>query len=262
MNKKGSALSWILTIIGILILLGLLVALIIVTNQQEEEQELEKTMTIYLSSKDADLKKSTNIDYQIYSNLSKGIVFNGKIQRNIKTQIENISKSDNLTISCGGQGYYHTLINKSFSPIEIQQNISQIECPVYKIGKLTAKTKDNLSIGEQTITINVSSEAKTQSLSFCVSWTSGIISLDTSYEKIDKPKRISKIVDKCYKTNEDLKDNSTLIKINIKSEVIEPKDKLTIYFFDEDYYFDNEFKLMSEYENNLGSNNDYIFEVN
>lgn len=260
MNKKGSLIGWIFAILGVVAIVGLIILLIVASNQEPKKVYNNETLDVYLSAKDSDLKKATTIDYKVFYNSTNELISEGVIERNSYTELENVSE-ENLTIYCGGQGYYHEVINKIFTEKEKADNLSKIECSVSKIGKLTIESDSILREGEQIILLNVTSESNTRDLSFCISWTPNIILVNTDYEQIDKPDRYEKTTDKCFNTHIDLKDNSTIIRIDIKANEIND-DELNFYFFDNDYvYSDGEYKLLSELDGNLGSNKDTEFQI-
>lgn len=260
MNKKGNAMSWVFWILGFLVIISLIIGLIVASNQEFKEEENQTKINLYISAKDYDLKKSTTINYELLDDAT--IISKGKIERNTYTEISNISIK-NYSIYCGGQGYYHEVINKTFTPQEIYENVSKLECSVSKIGKLTASSNSKLNNGEQIINLTIKSESNTKRVNFCVAWTPSIIVLTSIYEEIEKPERYKKITDKCFNLNLNLKDNSTQIYVKYKAENLS-KDEIHFYFFDSDYILDEgEYKLLSEYDNeNLGSNKDTELIIN
>jgi len=268
MEKKGetNVLAWIFFILLLLVVIGVTIAIIKISNQEEKKQlESNNVMDFYLIGKDFDSKKSIEIDYYLFSNLTETEIKRGLLIKDSYTEVKNLSNNDILTIYCGGRGYYIEKVKKSFTGNELELNSSKQDCLVDKIGRIDVEHSGKIEIGEKILILNITSESNYKNIGICTAWTPGVITIASEFEKTEKPQRLEKIVDKCFYTNVSLKDSFYEFNFTVKSNEINAMDKVTFYIFDNDLTYNEnpeEWELLSESLGvNLGSNIDIIYEV-
>lgn len=261
-SKKGSALGWTIGIVFFILFVIGIVVLVIVLNQNTKPNEIKNpaNISLYMEAFDNNEKVSITANYKIIS----GNILNGDLVQNAYTLIGNVS--DNILILCSADRYYSTLINKTFSDSEKQYNVSKFDCNLDPIGTLEIHNTGQLQVSGQTeITINLKSQGLFKNIQTCTAWTSGITNVNSedNFNEIPIPERFANKVDKCYDLGLTLNNNETNINFFINTNILSPLDNLDFYFFDEDYYYDGNFTLGSEYQgNNLGSYNDIKYTIN
>jgi hypothetical protein len=294
MNKKGlSGTIWaILIICFIFFIIGIITLLVVLNTKAEQKQEEQLNsykLSLYLKATDS---YGTQIggEYLILN----GEKITGKLSKDSYTEILNVSSNSSKLILISSNGFYSKLLNKSFTQDEINNNISKVVLSLYKIGKLSINNSGKLINGDNTIILNVSTKDSFNKLEVCVSWTSGILSLNSEPQLICKsnwvnisgvyscegveencdsvnglicyptqkeiPSRLKGKVDKCFYYGNNLMNSNTLIYFNVKANNLNSLDEIKFTIMDNEIFYSDGFKYFSELNGNVGAD-DFIYEV-
>ncbi len=173
MNKKGSALIYIIVGGSLLLLLTAIVLIFLFTNNSKP-QETSKipvvNITLYLKALDQggnDLETS----YAIL-NSNNSIIQEGDLVKDWN-EFNNVSSEPKL-IYCWKKGYYTDINYKIFSEEEKSNKNIKTECSLEKRGNINVVSEGSISLGDNQIILNVSSDGIYKGLSACIEWSPGI----------------------------------------------------------------------------------------
>jgi len=260
MNNKGQTKLIVGIVLGVLFIGGI-IFLVSVLNQGETNQSAVSPdfINLYVIARDSLSSTSINGNYTVQNGST---YISGEILRDSFTEINNLTSNGTFSLLCQSEGYYSKIDARKFNSQELNDNLSKRDCYLDRIGKIEVGSNDKLEEGENDVSVTILAKGFYKNITFCVSWTEGIVTLKSDLKEDEIPKRYYQQVDKCYSINKDLKDESIELDFEIKTEIMSKIDKVTFYFFDKDYSYTEEFEQVSEYQNqNLGDKEDVILEI-
>ena len=170
-------------IVGVLLLIiifvGLIVLIVIIGQRADRDQneiELNQTITFYVESLDTKTKKRIDAQYLISH---EGIKLSeGSLTKDSLTEFQVLGKFSEYEIFCWGNRHYLLSSIKKLTPIEDETNISKVSCNLQPHSNLTIIHGGELGEGPKKVILNITSnDGEFRKLSVALKWSSGIINV-------------------------------------------------------------------------------------
>jgi hypothetical protein len=159
----------------IFVIIGIVVTFIIVNKDSDffnKPTEKNAKIKLYLKTTDSQTKEDLDASYILKSDeIKQGDLIKGFNEINL------INDFKGFEIYCKADNYYSRLYSKNFTTQESQNNISQFDCELNRIGNINIIHKGNLNNELNKIRLNLSTNNHISRLGVCFSWTSAIINV-------------------------------------------------------------------------------------
>ena len=130
------------------------------------------TIRLLIGAVDAETNQRIDGEYSVWMNYS--IISEGKLNRNIYTEVS-LPLNQTPIINCWGENYYLTKIPYYVTQEDIQLNITQETCSLYKSSNIKVDVDGSIKNKLNSISIKINSPKWYYKTGFCFAWTAGII---------------------------------------------------------------------------------------